>query len=60
MPMPDGRHLCFGKYEGADLMCIECPPYLLAKCLQKTPGAVGPRTTQDPQLVALKAQLRGE
>jgi len=52
--------LCFGKYEADDLMCIECPPYLLNRCIRTTPGAVEPRTVQDGQLLALKAQLRGE
>jgi hypothetical protein len=60
MPMPEGRHLCFGRYEADDLLCIQCPPYLLNRCLRMTPGAMEPRTIHDAQLLALKAQLRGE
>ncbi len=56
--LPEGRELCFGKFNADDMMCKECPEPIKSQCVPQTAGAA-PAAPPDVGLAQLQQQLEG-
>ena len=56
--LPGGRERCFGKFNGEDNLCRECPPEILGQC-QQVASVVSPQQTGAPAqtMEQLQSQL---
>lgn len=57
--LPGGRERCYGKFNGGDKMCQECPDWVKAQC-QPISGAQAQPQGQPQDLTQLQNQLTGQ
>lgn len=59
--LPAGRDRCFGKFNGADQWCVQCPEWIKSQCVPVSGQAMTqPQPAGGDQLAQLQAQLGGQ